>query len=65
MKYFAVDVRLARTVRFMIAREKIGGGLVTICELHTEHERNEMLEALNRPYQQPAYGARVPALRSA
>lgn len=49
MKYVAVDVHLSRTVRHMIAREKIGGGLVTICELRTPHDRDEVLEALNKP----------------
>ena len=49
MKYVAVDVHLSRTVRYMIAREKIGGGLVTICELRTPHDRDEVLEALNKP----------------
>lgn len=60
MKYVAVDVHLSRTVRHMIAREKIGGGLVTICELRTPHDRDEVLEALNRPYQQQAKGQSTP-----
>ncbi len=48
-KYVAVDVHINRQCRYMIAREKVGGGLVTIAQFGTAIDREACLEALNVP----------------
>ena len=48
--YVAVDVHLNRQCRYMIARNKLGGGLVTIAEFRNAPERQNVIDALNGIY---------------